>query len=491
MLAKTKDQRTFGGDDKFEREEFAKQLTKVITRYTPLYEEAFVLSLNAPWGTGKTTFLDMWKNHLESQDEPYRVIHINAWETDFDEEPLIPIISALIENIDSGKGKKRLKAFFIGFLGAAALATNGVLSRATGINVDEIGGKIHDSLTSEDVQAAGESLYKEYSFKKSAYEALRAELQTYVESKSHPLVIFVDELDRVRPDYAVKFLEAIKHIFSAKGVCFVIAVDKVQLEQSVKQLYGDIDFSNYYRRFITREARLPDILTIDFKPFLELQFSPFYSSEDGDSLNVVPIKSEDKDAMIHVAMSVCKCCGFNPRQIKDWCRTLIHFIAIDTDDIVNIHKIYASMLLIAISMDEKKGELLRLIEEDGDYAIELSEYVQSLYYSWDPEKGVFQRMLMGLSMAFSLKKPYYDIRNSSNYSPAKIFSSYLNKTNFPKVDAYNSRNVTPEQDRQYALLDLQRTYLVNDQSEKEYSGFYYLQQRMKMWSDLVGEKDKS
>ena len=33
----------------------------------------------------------------------------------------------------------------------------------------------------------------------------------------------IDELDRCRPDYAITYLETIKHIFSIKGTAFVLA----------------------------------------------------------------------------------------------------------------------------------------------------------------------------------------------------------------------------------------------------------------------------
>ena len=112
------------------------------------------------------------------------------------------------------------------------------------------------------------TLYKSYGFKKAAYDALKTALASYVKTlDKKPFIILVDELDRVRPSYSVKFLEAIKHIFAVQGICFVLAVDKEQLKKSVKQLYGDIDFENYYMRFITREATLPSSGEINVKPF--------------------------------------------------------------------------------------------------------------------------------------------------------------------------------------------------------------------------------
>ena len=71
-----------------------------------------------------------------------------------------------------------------------------------------------------------------------------------VQTDKH-IVIFVDELDRCRPDYAVKVLERIKHLFEAPGLVFVLATNREQLCHSINALYGaKFDADTYLRRFI-------------------------------------------------------------------------------------------------------------------------------------------------------------------------------------------------------------------------------------------------
>ncbi|WP_080698421.1 P-loop NTPase fold protein [Janthinobacterium lividum] len=53
-----------------------------------------------------------------------------------------------------------------------------------------------------------------------------------------PLFIFVDELDRCRPDYAIELLEGIKHLFGVPGVYFIVATNMQQLGESTKAIYG-------------------------------------------------------------------------------------------------------------------------------------------------------------------------------------------------------------------------------------------------------------
>lgn len=108
--------------DKFNRKPFADRLTKVITKFYPFYDDAFVLSLNAPFGSGKTTFLEMWQNELIN--EGYQVVYLSAWQSDFEDEPLLPIMSALIENIDYGKNSGKLKSAIRNSIGNSCFNRN-------------------------------------------------------------------------------------------------------------------------------------------------------------------------------------------------------------------------------------------------------------------------------------------------------------------------------------------------------------------------------
>lgn len=76
---------------------------------------------------------------------------------------------------------------------------------------------------------------------------------------SAPLFIFVDELDRCRPTYAIEFLETIKHLFDCKNIVFIIATNKTELEKSISKIYGN-NFSSteYLSRFFDRSSTLPE-----------------------------------------------------------------------------------------------------------------------------------------------------------------------------------------------------------------------------------------
>ncbi len=73
-----------------------------------------------------------------------------------------------------------------------------------------------------------------------------------------PLVVFVDELDRCRPDFAIKLIEVVKHLFDVPGVCFVVSTNMKQLSESVRAVYGGgFDAAHYLQRFFDLTYHLP------------------------------------------------------------------------------------------------------------------------------------------------------------------------------------------------------------------------------------------
>lgn len=366
----------FATFDKFGRKDFADRLTKVITAFYPFYSEAFVLSLNARFGSGKTTFLKMWQNQLEEDDKLFKVVYINAWETDFDDEPIIPIISALLDSLDTKE--KPLKTNLKKALGTLALYTNGVIDHVTGINVIEGSEKAGKAVEAQDLEKAGEEIFKEYSFKKDAYKQLRDALSNYVSKLDNkPLIVLVDELDRARPNYSVKFLEAIKHIFSVKGICFVLAVDKGQLEQSVRQIYGGVDFENYYRRFITREAQLPELKNIDLIPFIQQLSKDFFDEKTSNGINFA-FNKQSQNEVINFIESTCKKFDFAPREIESLFRMFTQIMAVSTVGKTALES-WISMTVLMIAISIKSPDLYKKLGLTKVSPKALYEYLSSIY----------------------------------------------------------------------------------------------------------------
>ena len=230
-----------------------KQYADVLTQIVKNTEDGFTLSINADWGYGKTTFVKMWGAMLQS--EGYKTIYFNAWESDFVNEPMSALIDGLrnttFDQDFAFEQRKQLSATVDTIIG---------ITRAIPVVkiIGDIGKAVKDGID--------QCLEDTNDFQKTqSFQALVAEfkenLANYAKaiSKDKPLIIFVDELDRCRPDYAVQMLERIKHFFAIDNIIFVLSVDKTVLCKSIKAIYGglEIDTEGYLRRFVDLEFDLP------------------------------------------------------------------------------------------------------------------------------------------------------------------------------------------------------------------------------------------
>ena len=72
-------------------------------------------------------------------------------------------------------------------------------------------------------------------------------------------VVIVDELDRCRPDYAVRFLETVKHVFEVEHITFVLAANVTDFAKAMSGVYGDeFDGERYLERFYDIRLHLPE-----------------------------------------------------------------------------------------------------------------------------------------------------------------------------------------------------------------------------------------
>lgn len=232
----------------------------VLTKFIEVVETPFVISLNAEWGQGKTTFLKMWKQHLINND--YKVMYFSAWESDYSDDVLTIILTELGHYIKENESElQKVEGIFQDF--KDLVLSGGNLLTKTGSYclkkiLPDTGKEIVDKYSESFFEKiTGDENYKNVLVKfKNKLEEFAKHLAVCNDNKK-PFVIIVDELDRCRPNYAIEFLEKIKHLFDVKNILFVVGIDKKEVENFIPVVYGNINCNEYLQRFFDIEFNLP------------------------------------------------------------------------------------------------------------------------------------------------------------------------------------------------------------------------------------------
>lgn len=126
----------------------------------------------------------------------------------------------------------------------------------------------------------GKNIIPEITTMENLKETLNILLDKLLEERGNKLVVFVDELDRCNPVYAIKLLERIKYFFDHENIIFVFSVNVNELTNTIANYYGqNFDSHRYLNKFFDVSIDLPQVNITNFMKFLGLDKNSYYFNE--------------------------------------------------------------------------------------------------------------------------------------------------------------------------------------------------------------------
>lgn len=342
-------------NDKLNRSKHIIPLTTLLSNVGN--EDSFVMTVSAPYGGGKTFFVKMWQNYLKEQNG--HTLYYNAWENDFSINPLASFISCFSELDDvDPKLKDKVKALITAAQKITLTKIPEICVRLLGalckkyldIEAQELydTAKISAEFVDEAEKEVGklsakaktmianekELRYAIADFKKKLKELITSFERTN-KRISGKLVIFIDDLDRCRPDYAITFLEYIKHLFSIPNCNFVLSVDEDQLISTIEKVYGSKNAEGFLSKIIDFDFNLPYPGSV--REFIELAIKKL--NWESDNIFSSPYQDVDmKEIFILMFEPLVKLLSLTMRDIEHVLQDLnIIYRSIELEQLAPIH----------------------------------------------------------------------------------------------------------------------------------------------------------
>lgn len=219
------------------------------------------IGLYGDWGSGKSTLIHMSKSQLEENNPKIKCLVFNGWLFESYDDTKTAILEEILDvfahektlyekaktTIDTlwkrvNKIKLAKFALKIGlnFISPEVLAIDAIkqIAEKTKQNTDVSLSNIID------MEGFQEDLSNRlnYADLRNDVREFQKEFNTLLkESNIDRLVVFIDELDRCRPDTILETLEAIKLFLFTGKTAFVIGADQRHIEYAVRTKFADIE----------------------------------------------------------------------------------------------------------------------------------------------------------------------------------------------------------------------------------------------------------
>ena len=226
-------------EDRLGLADFAKHLANTLTH--PLSVEGYVVAVNAPWGAGKTTFLNFVTHYasLEGNVAPI-VLKFNPWWF---------------------SGQSVVQRFFRELLAALGTESKWDQVRTKLANLAEMVSPVLFAVPAAGsalgaVGKLSENLLKE----NQTTERLKAELAADLRGLDRRLLVVVDDIDRLTREEIRQLFQLIKTVGDLPNVTYLLAFHREHVVEALKT-DGGVSGEDYLAKIVQAAFELPEVDT--------------------------------------------------------------------------------------------------------------------------------------------------------------------------------------------------------------------------------------
>lgn len=459
---------------KLGRKQYADILTKIVG-----VSHGCVFAIDGEWGSGKTTFVKMWKQCLIN--EGFHVLYFNVWEHDFITDPIIGLVSQFRDMADGDK----TGVTFSKISTAAGKVVSGIFPAIIkGVAKKTIGEDAADVLESaaKTMSNSFDKIIDKYVEQGKSMEEFRKALENLVESvaqEEKPLIFIIDELDRCNPQFAVKVLERVKHLFNVPNIVFVLSIDKAQLCHSICGYYGseNLDAKEYLKRFIDIEYKLPEPNIEKFLTYLYevYGFDVFFTSE---SRRQYFRRSDEKEEFLRMSRILFEYMRLNLRQMEKICAHIrLTLQTFHVNQYVN-----PAIILMLMCFRDKDNNFYNRILKKSLTAQELLNHIEEILPDNIFIENEHTKYTVFRHAVWETARLVFDYNLNMNWEQSEVLIKKIQKEN-SSSDVFELL-ITPKIIPKDALLDSMKWYNENILRKESVMPLDYVTQHIELLTPL-------
>jgi len=271
------------GHDELGFKDLSRVLAEALSRRSA--QGGMTIGLEGRWGSGKSSLVNLIVQELEQLDEPRpTVLKFEPWLignrdaliTSFFEE-----LARTIAGIRKGRGDatsasvqaaedlaKKLR-LYAGYLGALAPAAS--LASVLNIPGSEVASRVLKGLR---------SFSKESKVERKPLVELKVDIETSLKSMNAPIVVFIDDVDRLDPGEITEILRLVRSVADFPNVTYVLCYDPTIVSEAVQTTINIKEGVSYLEKIFQMTARVPAPEPFALRRMFERRLSEFMTIDD-------------------------------------------------------------------------------------------------------------------------------------------------------------------------------------------------------------------
>ena len=262
--------------------------------------DCLIVSLEGEWGYGKTSIINLAKEALK-------------------EKPVIPIIVEYNPWL-AGKPESLIQDFLIQFSSQlniidnskeALKVTKEVLAYADLFSVAKLipGAEPWASITEKVFKKTGSATKKIAELKKLDVLAKKEKVKKIISKINTPIIVFIDDIDRLTPEETFQVLRLVKSIADFSGTAFLLSFDPQYISSALKKHHID-KYNEYIDKVVQLRVPLPIISDRDLNKLANIEI------ENLSDKNLTDSFEQDNDRLGWMYHHYFKNLIKNPRELK-------------------------------------------------------------------------------------------------------------------------------------------------------------------------------
>jgi predicted KAP-like P-loop ATPase len=234
------------GQDRFGFDPFALAISDCISSINgPV---GSVVAIYGPWGSGKSSVINLVRHHLKDDAKDIDIINFPAWMYRTEDALAVGFFKELYAGLSPVLSTQTKAAGAFRKLGANLAGASSLAGMAVGL----VAGSVGEKATTAALDALGGFIGQG-----ETTEDLQAQLGDALRDAGKRFLVIIDDLDRLSPEEALVVFRLVKSVGRLPNVMYLLAYDRVATEQAVAARFPS-EGAHYLEKIVQAGFELPE-----------------------------------------------------------------------------------------------------------------------------------------------------------------------------------------------------------------------------------------